>query len=932
MNPVALRLILGSGPKHSATAWLISGGDASRWLLEIGRWGIDESELRLFIIPTSPGDLSPGGLFVVASPKMRPMIPPAGAAYGKVGRGIYLPVDARITPAVSEEELAGLNRYDCLVLHPALGPIGFEEQDSLMVADLISPFPRRPKDWQTAQPGLAVQPHLLSISIRLSSLLEDLFASAANDIGSDPVSLEEKPTGGDPKKLVSKAWEGLQGGILYGLSRALGSLPHRGMRETIVNQLENLVNERLREHLAGLEERREQALRDLLKKFETSPDEALKHALPLGQLGVPRGTAPPSSSLGTNTPNFHLNLLGGGKPVDGWNVSPDMQAKLRAQYQKMVERERQLGRYRRAAYIYTKLLGDLNGAALMLREGGFFQEAAILYREHLKPPLLAADCLADGGLVEEAVAIYREHRAWEKMAALYLKIGDEEKVRETYRSWVEHLKEQNDFLKAADILQQHLQAREEGCELLKSAWPQHRQAFHCAKKYLEWRGQGGEHAEAGRFLQSGQAVDYDARTELLWLDLLVQARSDYPDRPIQDLAEDLGRIRIARKWQAVTAESDLPQFIMRLVRLAPEDHLLRRDAQRRLDQERTRERTPATKRLAPAQRKEVPVEMIREYQLPQKGVGWTQACAAGDYFYALALGTRQASGQELCLVRSTFDGAQQDLHCTLPAIPHSTPPVLTCWSEKKNFDRVFIHQPGTAACARNVMPVADGFPVPASLLDSPVAIQEVYSSAFSPAGILWLCRSTESGLHLSAFASERTLISDIAFDHTSSVWPSLPCLSVQETHAALSLNQTLHIFDISSGLQREKGSTLEFEQPILGLVASPRWAKPHFAVVMTSQIALVWLTGTHAHSYVIDTVFEQPKAAFTKDGILVVLSMGGGHLFDCDSKGVKASSSFPLMEATPVAVMPGPEARTFATLDASGQIKIYRCAASVFRS
>ncbi|CAN5446437.1 hypothetical protein BH09VER1_BH09VER1_35500 [soil metagenome] len=924
MNSVMLRLVPEAGSKRVAVAWLISGGDPTRWLLEIGRWEIDESELRLFIMPASSGNLSPGGLFVVAPPKITPKIPPAGAAYGKLGKAIYLPVDARITPTVSDEELAGLNRYDCLVFHPALGPIGFEEKDCLAVADLIAPLPHRQKDWETAQPGLTIQPHLLSISIRLSSLLEDLFASAATDIGSDPVSLEEKPIGADPKKLASKAWEGLQGGMLLGLSRALASLPHGAMRRTIVNHLEDLVNSKLRGHIADMQARREQALRDLLKKFETSPDEALKHALPLGQLGVPRGAAPPSAALGTNTPDFHLNLLGGGKPIDSWNVSPQMQAQLRAQYQKMVERERQLGRYRRAAYIYTKLLGNLTGAALMLREGGFFQEAAILYRDHLKSPLLAADCLADGGLVEEAVAIYREHKAWDKIAALHLRMGDEEKAREAYRSWVEQLKARNDFVQAADILRQHLQASDEAGELLKSAWPHHQQAFYCAKKYLEWRGQSGEHAEASRFLQESQAVDYDGRTELLWLDLLIQIKSSYPNRLVQNLAEDFGRIKIARKLQPIGTPSDLQQFVMRLVRLAPEDHLLRRDAHRRLDQERARRVSTTEKRIGPALRKDVPVELIREYQFPQKGVRWLQAASVGDCFYALAVGDEQDTGQDVCLVRSTFEGAQQGLHWTPPSINNSTLPALTCWSNKKHFDRVFLYQPGRAVCSGRVMPLEDGFPLPAHLLDSPVAIQEVYTTAFSLAGTLWICRGTEAGLHLSTFANERTLISDIGFDLPPPVWPYLPCLAVQENHVALSINQTLYTYDISEGLRKESGSTLEFEQPIVGLVTCPRWTKPHFAVVMSSQIAMTWLTGTHVDSYMIDTSFDQPKATITKDGLLVVLTATGGHLFDCDSKGVKASSSFSFAGEAPIAVIPGPEVRTFATLDATGGIKIYR--------
>ncbi len=194
---------------------------------------------------------------------------------------------------------------------------------------------------------------------------------------------------------------------------------------------------------------------------------------------------------------------------DGWNISAAMRMQLRAQYEKMVERERQLGRYSRAAYIYARLLADLSGAALMLREGRFYQEAAIAYRDHLKSPLHAADCFAEEDSLMRRSLFIGEQNAWEKLADLYIRSGDDEKCREAWRSRADYLEAEGDIAKAADVLREQLCAEEEAYELLRSAWPSHSQAVICANKYLKWRGRAAEHAHARRFIEDAQGMDYD---------------------------------------------------------------------------------------------------------------------------------------------------------------------------------------------------------------------------------------------------------------------------------------------------------------------------------------------------------------------------------------------------------------------------------------
>ena len=83
-------------------------------------------------------------------------------------------------------------------------------------------------------------------------------------------------------------------------------------------------------------------------------------------------------------------------------------SQLRAKYMELAGREMRLGRYRRAAYIYAHLLGDLTNAAAALIAGKHWREAAVLYRDRLKRPEMAAKCLEQGGLWAEAIEFYEQ--------------------------------------------------------------------------------------------------------------------------------------------------------------------------------------------------------------------------------------------------------------------------------------------------------------------------------------------------------------------------------------------------------------------------------------------------------------------------------------------------------------------------------------------
>ncbi len=159
-------------------------------------------------------------------------------------------------------------------------------------------------------------------------------------------------------------------------------ISHPGRRRTWVNDFEDWANRQLRRLNEQGERIRNREIHRLLHLFDTDPEAALRHAIPMNAFPH-RGLAPPGTGLGSRLPNFDLSRLGG-RAADFWNVPPNVQNLLRLRYREMADREMQLGRHRRAAYIYAELLGDLVSAANALKQGKHFREAALLYEEHLK--------------------------------------------------------------------------------------------------------------------------------------------------------------------------------------------------------------------------------------------------------------------------------------------------------------------------------------------------------------------------------------------------------------------------------------------------------------------------------------------------------------------------------------------------------------------
>src|SRR5262249_11043814 len=153
--------------------------------------------------------------------------------------------------------------------------------------------------------------------------------------------------------------------------------------------------------------RQEAALRELLRHFrEGKLEQALRRALPIG--GAGRGSRPAGdANLPVHQLCYSLGSLLGDRPADLWVCAPDVPPQLAAEYRKAAEEATRAGDYRRAAFIYGKLLSDYRLAADVLLRGGLFHDAAILYLSKLGDVLAAAHAFAAAGEIDRSLELYR---------------------------------------------------------------------------------------------------------------------------------------------------------------------------------------------------------------------------------------------------------------------------------------------------------------------------------------------------------------------------------------------------------------------------------------------------------------------------------------------------------------------------------------------
>ncbi|MCA6363290.1 MAG: hypothetical protein IM638_09645 [Bacteroidetes bacterium] len=400
------------------------------------------------------------------------------------------------------------------------------------------------------------------------------------------------------------------------------------------------VRERVQRSLEELQKRRESELDRLVRMMDENPDEGLQYAVPLNSDYLGRGGDNGWDSLSRGLPDFSLGGLGRGG--GGSFTSAEHYQKLRERYIKQANLLLEKGDYRKAAYVYAHLLGDLHSAASVLEQGRYFREAAALYKDHIKNQLLAAQCLEKGGLLAEAAEEYRELKQHEKAGDLYRMLAHEEKAQSMYQLCVEQALAQQNYLEAARLQhdKQHLTAAAE--ESLLMGWNSMHPQENCLHRYIALRAEQDESAAhtAQRLYQTGLKVQQE-QIFLNQLRLIYQHAA--PDSADAALAQQLALRLIST--QALegkhTALNQLPHF-------THSDSLVQADASRYIVQNRIHTPQPAA------------MSKIQRINLP-KGVLWRKLITGSRYWVALG-----EAEQKLSMVRISASGETEQFNWTDP--------------------------------------------------------------------------------------------------------------------------------------------------------------------------------------------------------------------------------------------------------------------------
>ena len=508
-----LQLVYNENQAAPVDAALFAGANVGDWLAEISSWEPDLRALRCFIVPENINSAHPGGLFVIFKHQAIASGLSLRSAYTEVAPGFYIPVHSTLYPAVTAAELSRFKLWEVQVFHPSAGLSGFEAKDELHLADLVAISEISKNRWLNAPITVNSYPRLNSIRLEPeespfdpSSLFEQLPLEDIPDAEGDrhtplagfarvlsmlvlwllliPVAIAKilfalirallGKGGNRPVRPGGAGVPGGTGGI--GMSGGVGS-PRKPGR---ITRLEDWINKSLQD----LRKQRDSELNRLVNMFDNDDDDALKYAIPLDSPYLNRGVAPPSGKLTSRPTDFSLRGLGGGGKVDYWDLG-EYRTTLRQHYMKTLNAALERGDYKKAAYIYAHLLGDLNMAARTLQDGKHYREAAAIYKDHLKNNAKAAECLENGGLLDEAIPIYIELGSYEKVGDLYKQLGHDEQATKYYDDTVQRFVDAKDYLNAARLKTEKMEQPEAGRNILLDGWKDDNKPEVCLVKYME---------------------------------------------------------------------------------------------------------------------------------------------------------------------------------------------------------------------------------------------------------------------------------------------------------------------------------------------------------------------------------------------------------------------------------------------------------------
>ena len=605
---------------EDSAGWFLASEEPNQIVAALLEQGSQDFESGFaYLVPRSANDANKAGVVFLKISGSKLCKLPVGAVplqklrvSTKCQVEFWIPQNAFLDPGPSLEKMGQLLKcysLETLLWLPSCGLVGFEAEDRIEFAQLVSPPKRNDSQIEFVAPPITPKSirRISSYALENPPTLDELFAQEQADIGGIQMQLGDDAVDSDEKH-GSRTMQKWQQSFLKQLERIANKLKQWSERDQRKRNPQNSPkrtsgSERVRSpsvwgsladaaastvgnmaSAAGrflsqpIQRKRDEQIEKLLRLFERDPDRALKYAIPMTENAQGRGAGQASNQLSKRTPDFSLTgLFGGGQPTDHWDMDYRLRQKLQQSYREQANREQALGRYRRAAYIFAHLLGDLNAAAKALEKGQSFGEAAVLYKR-LGDNRKQASCLALAGRTQEAAEIYEGLGDYLASGELWEEVNNPILAREAFEKAIANAMRNDDPVTAAKLTDQKLLDREAGLGILSQAWPHSNRAFDAMCLAFHWHAQGGHHEAAREQLVELRDLAGDSNYTLL-AKTSAQVATDYPDRNIQQLAEDQCRLAVSGDSGKIPHE-ELLQRMSYLKRLAVHDELLNEDVAR----------------------------------------------------------------------------------------------------------------------------------------------------------------------------------------------------------------------------------------------------------------------------------------------------------------------------------------------------------------
>ncbi len=916
MTAIPLQIKYCQKAVRDPAAWFIPGHRTGVFLDELVQWNVALHELALFVMPTSGDDPTPLGIFVIPSPHMQPRPTQRAHAFGRVADRLFVPVEAEFDPPITDNELAKLlsANLDCLVWHPTVGLVGFESDDCLRVSDLLEELQQRPTNWNLADPGITFATRLLSIQAVSIPDVQSVIEQSRDDIGTQAEELDQLPEAPDEPNTnpVSQAGRSIQRGFARAVDWISSRTPSGADAPTWINRAQDWARNVLERTSPHLFSQRAKELQRLLHLLKTNPDEGLRHALPLTCDARHRGAATPSARLGRHDVNFNLNQLFGGGAADAWEVPPDVLYQLLEHYRRLATREMQLGRHRRAAYIFAELLGDLESAASALVAGGHHREAAVLYKDRLHRPVEAARCLENAGLWHEAIELYEETQQFDRAAEIYQQLDQPDEAQECYRKAVRHHQDAGNYLKAADLQTEQLQEPDAALKTLDAGWKDSNQAGKCLQKSFELMGSLGRHDQAaGRVRELRQSTHSKRRTQLM-LDAFKTAALSYPSHEVRSKAADSARVVVSKSlFQADMEETN--RLLGTIRQLVPEDRLLERDCEKYRSNQADRQ-TYSLKRVSRG------IRLVREIKLPS-GVYW-RAAARGNMSYFVA-GFR---GRELVVARGFWDDPTDQPSLVTWRLGATTRSLILLASDPTETTALNVYVPGNRPLRERTFPETDlyapGLPVgtPSWLTSDVLALSRTLH------GVTWIVAIQNDEFTLSAFDRNGVPLTTSVFSGelylgeyffvASSLITPLP-FHVRSDKVYLGLDDNLMTFRGS-----ELSMNMKMPYPVRDISGSMANTRVRIAVTY-EQGGLIYWDHIGGSSQSIARDMRNPSTMFTRSGLLIAANDERFEVYRTKGGRAELVAERDAVGAAPLGMLTVRNPDQFAICGSDGVIRIF---------